>query len=221
MTPEQTKVWLEECLKSEELFEHEKVMLKVMIAALLVEPELKRISGFDSFPVAVGKDLSQDFEHTEYGGTVDGVCPFITTSKKKKLAGNGYELFMEFWRAFDYKKSRAEAAQAWLDIPDTKDKAFMEHVLYAARQTASERKPSVTPKMAQGWLSGRRWEDYDMESALPTDWNEEKWLKSLTPYLKRTRTWPEYMPGPNPWEHKNTEIPGSVYELHAPSWGWK
>jgi hypothetical protein len=84
-----------------------------------------------------------------------------STKSGKKLKGKQLEMFEAFWKAFDYKKGRAEAADAWLAIKVTPD--LLGSILGAAMREAKDRPALVaagrTPKMAQGWLSARRWED--------------------------------------------------------------
>jgi hypothetical protein len=87
---------------------------------------------------------------------------FIITKKKRKLNGNRYQDFSLFWEAFDYKRGRAETGDAWLDIEDYTPE-LVSRILAAASREAAIR-PSLissgkTPKMAQGWITARRWED--------------------------------------------------------------
>ena len=88
--------------------------------------------------------------------------PFFLTRKKRKLKGKSLETFEQFWAAFDYKRGKAEAADAWLDIPSLPDSAVA-LIIRGAEAEALSRPELVamgrTPKMAQGWLSARRWED--------------------------------------------------------------
>jgi hypothetical protein len=86
---------------------------------------------------------------------------YIITRKGHKLNGNGYEDFMLFWDAFDYKEGKASAADAWMDIP--KEYYDIDKIIAGAKQEAERRQDLITkgktPKMAQGWLSDRRWEN--------------------------------------------------------------
>lgn len=87
---------------------------------------------------------------------------FFLTKRKRKLTGKRLETFNLFWNAFDYKTGKAEAADSWLDIPAMTDN-LVQRIVGAAKQEAM-RRPDLratgkTPKMAQGWLSARRWED--------------------------------------------------------------
>ena len=92
----------------------------------------------------------------------EGKEEFYLTKKKRKLKGKRLETFLKFWEAFNYKSGKAEAADSWLDIP-LLNNAIMERIIEAAEAEASGRAVKKTngntPKMAQGWLSGRRWED--------------------------------------------------------------
>lgn len=88
--------------------------------------------------------------------------PFYLTYKKRKLTGKRLESFGLFWYAFGYKKGKASAADSWLDIPElTND--LVTKICLAAENTSKERSQTIesgnTPKMAQGWLAEKRWED--------------------------------------------------------------
>jgi len=90
---------------------------------------------------------------------------FFVTKKKRKLTGKRLHSFNSFWDAFGYKAGKAEAADAWLDITSMTDSLVSRIV--AAAEKESQRRPGLrgeglTPKMAQGWLSARRWEDEDI-----------------------------------------------------------
>lgn len=88
--------------------------------------------------------------------------PFYLTKKKRQLKGKRLETFNRFWAAFAYPKGKAEAADAWLDIP-TLTETLVEEIVKAAEAEAANRAAAIadgrTPKWAQGWITGRRWED--------------------------------------------------------------
>jgi hypothetical protein len=97
------------------------------------------------------------------------------TKKKRKLTGKRLDTFLIFWEKFDYRKGKAEAADSWIDIPELTI-ALCEKI-YAAAEAEAKRRPELeasgkTPKMAQGWISSRRWEDeiYSLSSVK----NQEK-----------------------------------------------
>lgn len=96
---------------------------------------------------------------------------FFLTRKKRKLKGKRLETFERFWNCFDLKKGKAEAADAWMDIPELYD-STVDIICKAAEIEAAGRAELIakgmTPKWAQGWISGRRWEDEDLlEPAQP------------------------------------------------------
>ena len=97
-------------------------------------------------------------------GARDGGAPGYRTRRKRVLAGRRLAAFNRFWAAFAYPRGKADAADAWLDIPGM-DEALVSRIEAAARLEAENRPGLVstgrTPKMAPGWLSGRRWEDYE------------------------------------------------------------
>ena len=82
--------------------------------------------------------------------------------KKRLLAGRRLEDFNRFWQAFAFPKGKAEAADAWLDIP-VPDGSLVERIIAAAEKEAAARPGLIAsgraPKWAQGWIAGRRWED--------------------------------------------------------------
>lgn len=90
------------------------------------------------------------------------------SKKKRKLEGKRLGTFKEFWEAFDYKRARAEAIDAWLDIPQLTTSLVL-RIVEAAKVEARGRPELIrlgsTPKMAQGWISGRRWEDSQSDNS--------------------------------------------------------
>jgi hypothetical protein len=84
------------------------------------------------------------------------------SKKKRKLDGKRLESFKLFWDSFNFKKGRAAAIDAWLDIPLLTN-ALVLKIVEAAKIEAQNR-PGLeakgqTPIWPQGWLTGRRWED--------------------------------------------------------------
>lgn len=83
------------------------------------------------------------------------------TKKGRKLKGNQLSWFEKFWEVFNHKTGKSEAADSWLDLKVSGQ--TLPEILKGAEKEA-KRRPSLlankqTPKMAQGWLSARRWED--------------------------------------------------------------
>jgi len=82
--------------------------------------------------------------------------------RKKTLKGKQAEAFKQFWNTFSDKRNKARAIDSWHSIPEQS----YEHIFYSAKKYAQERDELIrngrTPKMAEGWLADRRWEDYEM-----------------------------------------------------------
>ncbi|MDF7801797.1 hypothetical protein P4C99_20125 [Pontiellaceae bacterium B1224] len=106
-----------------------------------------------------------------YSASGDTVGTSLKSKKGRKLQGNILEWFNLFWEAFSHKKGKAEAMDAWLDIEGL-NKDLADEITAAAKIEALNRKSLIeakrTPIMAQGWLTGRRWED-EVISATPGD----------------------------------------------------
>lgn len=84
------------------------------------------------------------------------------SQRKRKLTGLTLLRFNDFWITFNWKKGKAKAADAWLDIDGMNDELFIT-IMQAARNEAAARagllRSGNTPKWGQGWLNAKRWED--------------------------------------------------------------
>lgn len=97
-----------------------------------------------------------------------------TCCAKSKDAQTSFFCFFElFWNTFDDKKGKKAALKSWNKIQDLTEKLCNE-IIEGAKKYALERKNILakngTPKMAQGWLTDRRWED---EISTKKDWKKE------------------------------------------------
>jgi hypothetical protein len=66
-----------------------------------------------------------------------------------------------FWAAFNYKVGRDRAAARWLQMGIV-EKSEIDQIIQAAKREAANRKSppdGPVPKMAEGWLTERRWLD--------------------------------------------------------------
>lgn len=95
---------------------------------------------------------------------------FYKTKKKKLITGQQLEWFNGFWEAWSsyhsYKKGKADSGDAWLDLKVNKN-LYLKIIRGAeieSRLRQSKIDKGSTPKYPQGWLSGRRWEDYDEDT---------------------------------------------------------
>ena len=124
--------------------------------------------GVDSAPESTNRTYKEPLELSSSGDEVQKNSPNYESKKGKKLNGGQVTRFMQFWEAFSYKAGKAEAADVWIELVEPlllNRGVGLEHILHAARAEALKRpeiqKAGQTPKMAQGWLSARRWEDYE------------------------------------------------------------
>lgn len=120
-----------------------------------------------SIPQEYHRLLSTDRDGTSYLETKSG-------KSRGKLHGKRLIAFFQFWETFNYKKAMREAASAWQQLPPLLN-GDLEKILAGAKREADSRPDIIaagrTPKMAQGWISGRRWED----EVLPNDKPQPKW----------------------------------------------
>jgi len=79
--------------------------------------------------------------------------------------------FDRFWNAFADKRGKAGAVKSWKAIKNLSPE-LVEQIVAGAKAYAGQRQSLIakgqTPKMAQGWLSDRRWEDEIESTALKT-----------------------------------------------------
>lgn len=77
-----------------------------------------------------------------------------------KLSVDQQRWFCAFWDAFAHKTGRNRAAMRWHELGDLTDEQYRKIV--AAAKTEAEREMSAgqVRKMAEGWLSERRWDDH-------------------------------------------------------------
>ena len=122
-------------------------------------------------------------EYKSYGGNV--------------LKGEMLDQFNKFMDAFDYRRDKARAAEAFYKLKP--DENLFKVIIHGAQCAAKER-PELkakgqTPKMAQGWITAKRWEDfeYTIPANKPSD---SPWEKKLTEF-KTNRFW-NHDDGPKP-----------------------
>ncbi|MDG2168086.1 MAG: hypothetical protein P8L44_09205 [Opitutales bacterium] len=106
-----------------------------------------------------GKDLTAP----EVPKTKLSLNPY-KSRRGRVLDGNQLKAFLDFWNAFDFKKNKAEAADAWIDLGDLAAED-LERINIAAKAEASERpelrRRNQNYRQAANWLAARPWEDYD------------------------------------------------------------
>jgi len=88
------------------------------------------------------------------------------STKGKILKGKVLERFEAFLTAFGSRAGIADAADSWFKIKPMPDELYTEIIAGAKRYSIfrASLKKGDTPKMAQGWLTSRRWEDEHVPS---------------------------------------------------------
>lgn len=86
----------------------------------------------------------------------------LELDSKKEHTPKREKQFNKFWDAFAYKSGRAPTLKAWMKISGYDGELFAQIIVGAERDAAA--RPDLianggTPKMAQGWITDRRWED--------------------------------------------------------------
>jgi len=111
-------------------------------------------------------DLDPDQEADQDQEEPSSETTSYMSKKGRKLAGDKLTWFNEFMGAFNYKRGKAAAADSWLDIKSLTRELVDEIVAGAKRECARRAtlRPDQTAKMAQGWLTDRRWEDEPVET---------------------------------------------------------
>ena len=90
--------------------------------------------------------------------------PDLEVDKEEKKKHAKKEIWFEdFWNNFADKRGKSDALNSWLKIKIL-DEDLADQIIQGAKDYAKHRDNVLTPnkstpKMAQGWLSGKRWED--------------------------------------------------------------
>jgi len=147
----------------------------------------------NEFAVGKGKGKGKGTEGMQ--GKPKPVVPetkFYMTAKKKKMTGSQLADFENLWSAFNYKKGKADAADAFLNIPGYSGQLFDDEILPAAKAEADIRPEQIakdrTPKMLQGWLTDRRWED-EVSKPSAAEEPEDDGMDRDDPELDKMQAW--------------------------------
>jgi len=126
--------------------------------------------------------------------------PTYRTAKGRTLSGEALENFEAFWNAFDYRKDKARAADAWLKVPWARrgepdaqehNRDLLVEILTAAQVEAGLRPAKLdagqTPCYAERWLSARRWEDETPDLAARRQLVRQHMAQPTPPNDRRTQ----------------------------------
>jgi len=135
----------------------------IRLAAAFLLPHTKR--GDDKWDLDAAIGYAQELWRRTGGAEVDDKTAgtprelgYWYRELSKDAQQKGW--FDQFWEAFNHKQGRDGAAMRWVQIAPSADLA--KTIIDAARLDAQKERPrDAVRKMAQGWLSEARWEDYD------------------------------------------------------------
>lgn len=97
-----------------------------------------------------------------------------------------------FWIAFDYKENRDRAAMRWLQMGEQPKQEY-DRIIAAAKKEAANRKKlpeGRVPKMAEGWLTDRRWsdrEETEIDAAQKQQQQRDRQLQKLNQDLAHAK----------------------------------
>lgn len=111
-----------------------------------------------------------------------GPDEFYISAKGKKLSGPPLRRFEEFWAFWGRHGNKAPTADAWLLVEKyhaKSDAGWERRIIQAARAEAKRREaePDTPAKMAQGWLTERRWEDHRPPPSSQSSNAEPQWFE--------------------------------------------
>jgi hypothetical protein len=133
------------------------------------KPDLLKQKPKQKIPPSSSSSSSSSLKEKDIPDSVESGVDFYITKKGKKLNGKRFEAFMQFWEAFNYKKGKAAAADAWLKIPELTN-TLVEQIILSAKNEASLRPEVIekgsTPKWPEGWITDKRWEDEHSEDQI-------------------------------------------------------
>ncbi|PTY38570.1 hypothetical protein BGP77_11525 [Saccharospirillum sp. MSK14-1] len=167
------------------------------------QDESKTLCATDSDePETRNSKFESDIDQTSIQETNNPYPKEYITAKGRKLHGENLLNFDEFWETFNYKKDRARAADAWLNISWTPKgklfaaelnrELFLQIIVGAAIERAQRDLKVQTgqcPIYPEAWLSRRRWEDEDPDLAAQHEAlrNECLSVTDLNPQTNRER----------------------------------
>lgn len=115
------------------------------------------ICNYDEYQSREGESDQQNDQPTANERPASDHKQEVKKLKKEAYCAN----FLKFWSVFDDKRGKEPAWKAWLKL--SPDDELVKEIIAGAERYAAMRPSLVTkgqtPKMAQGWLTDRRWED--------------------------------------------------------------
>ena len=131
----------------------------------------------------------------------------------RALTGTQRQWFDKFWKAYDHKKGKQRAAMRWGQLGEL-DEATYQHIIQAAKKEAERPLPQgQVRKMAEGWLTERRWEDHPAPSPdSPQDQRHQE-LRKLSAELAHARNLADM--GDSYWAGEAQKLQQRIEELRG------
>lgn len=140
--------------------------------------------------IAHGEWLWAELTKAGYGDKAPTQPRELKEDYYSQLTGLQKTCFDKFWAAFNYKTGKQRAALRWGQMGEL-DVSGYKKIIAAAEKEALRDFKGQARKHAEGWLSERRWQDFDQAPG-KTDQREYLKLTSELNGLKQL-----YQSGPN------------------------
>ncbi len=131
--------------------------------------------------VTYAESLWDNLCNLGYGATKQGkqAEPRDQINHYQKLKSFQKSSFDQFWKAFNYKHDRNNAAMRWAQLGELSESEY-KTIIEAARKEASRNLPfGQSRKMAQGWLTEMRYQDYQANNNETNSNNQSQQRYSL------------------------------------------
>lgn len=110
--------------------------------------------------IAHGEWLWEELTKAGYGDKAPAQPREIKADYYSQLTGLQKTCFDKFWAAFNYKTGKQRAALRWLQLGELDSNGYQK-IIAAAQKEAQRDFKDQARKHAEGWLSERRWQDFD------------------------------------------------------------
>jgi hypothetical protein len=116
--------------------------------------------------IAHGEWLWDALTHAGYGDKKPAEPRELKHDAYTQLSTAQKASFDKFWTAFNYKVGKSRAALRWAQLGELSVPEYKK-IIAAAKQEAQRDFKGQARKHAEGWLSERRWQDYEELAAQP------------------------------------------------------
>jgi hypothetical protein len=104
----------------------------------------------------------------------------------RALTDTQRQWFDRFWKSYDHKKGKQRAAMRWGQLGELDEATYQQIIRAAEHEAQRPLAPGQVRKMAEGWLTERRWEDHATTNDSPEDEYDQQ-LRQLSAELAHAR----------------------------------